>query len=205
MPPAALRNASANAESVLREAFLRRTTEALKRIAREAPREALADALAAATDVGALARVLGDSAAVGPAVSELEPLGPALARNARHRDELMELAGGALSAGDVGSLLGISRQAVDKRRRAHALLAVRMGGDWGYPRRQFDEANHDVAPGVAKATQALAESGPWATLDFLLTPDAALEGRSPLDVLREGDPDGDVDRLLRQISGDGFA
>lgn len=49
------------------------------------------------------------------------------------------------------------------------------------------------------------ESGPWATLDFLLAPDERLDGVSPLETLRRGGNMAEVDRLLRTELGDGFA
>lgn len=100
----------------LREAFLRRSMNVISRIAAQADEKTLANALAAATDVGALARALGDTDAVGASVVEIEPLAPLIARNAEHRIELLAVAGGSLSSSEVAALLGISRQAVEKRR-----------------------------------------------------------------------------------------
>ena len=110
-----------------------------------------------------------------------------------------------MSAEEVGRLLGITRQGVDKRRRASGLLAFRRGGDWRYPRCQFDEEAHEVLEGISRVVQAFAEAGPWVTLDFLLAPDDALDGQTPIAALREGGRTEDLDRLLRIESGDGFA
>jgi hypothetical protein len=189
----------------VRAAFQRRSMDALSRISTQASTESLADALAATTDVGTLARILSDADVVGAAVAALEPLAPLIARNAEHRLELLDEAGGTLSAEQVGDLLGITRQAVDKRRRAQALLAFRRGGDWRYPRCQFDEEAHDVLEGMSKVVQALAGAGPWVTLDFLLAPDDALDGESPMEAMRAGGWSEDLERLLRIESGDGFA
>jgi hypothetical protein len=55
--------------------------------------------------------------------------------------------------------------------------------------------------------RGLALAGPWATLDFLLAPDTALAGRTPLQALQAlqaGDRDG-VLRLVCAGQGDGFA
>jgi hypothetical protein len=179
--------------------------DALSRISTHASTESLADALAATTDVGTLARILSDADVIGAAVAALEPLAPLIARNAEHRLELLDEAGGTLSAEQVGDLLGITRQAVDKRRRAHALLAFRRGSDWRYPRCQFDEEAHDALEGMPKVVQALAEAGPWVTLDFLLAPDDTLDGESPMQAMRAGGWSEDLERLLRIESGDGFA
>lgn len=189
----------------LREAFRRRSFEAIVRIAAHADLKILAEALAAATDVGSLARVLGDPAAVGASIVELDPLAPLVARNAQHRFETLAAAGGALSSTQVAQWLAVSRQAVEKRRRAHTLLAVRAGSDWRYPRCQFDEAEGDVIAGLPKLLGAFAETGPWIALDFLLSPDEALGGETPLQALRREGFSPALERLARIERGDGFA
>ena len=189
----------------VRAAFQRRSLEALHRIASTAPIESLEAALAAPTDVGTLARALGDPDAIGAAVVSLEPLAPLIARNAEHRTELLQAAGGTLNASEVAQLLNITRQAVDKRRRSHGLLGLRQGGDWHYPRCQFDEAQHEVIPDLPRFLRELKSDSPWVVLDLLLTPDGTLGGSPPLDILRnEGWTDA-LARLVRIQHGDGFA
>ena len=196
---------NATTSEPLREAFLRRSLQAITRIAAQADPQILAAALAASTDVGTLARVLGDPAAVGASVLDLDPLAPLTARNAEHRSETLAAAGGALSSTEAARQLGISRQAVEKRRRAYALLAVRLGGDWRYPCCQFDEARGEVVAGLPKLLGAFAQAGPWVALDFLLAPDEALDGETPLQVLRREGPTPRLERLARIEQGDGFA
>jgi hypothetical protein len=82
----------------VRAAFQRRSIDALSRISMQASTESLTEALAATTDVGTLARVLGDIDVLRAAVTALEPLAPLIARNAEHRLELFSEAGGTLSA-----------------------------------------------------------------------------------------------------------
>jgi hypothetical protein len=193
-----------NADPV-RAAFQRRSLEALDRIASTAPIESLADALAASTDVGTLARALGDNAVVGAAVVSLEPLAPLIARNAEHRMELLEAAGGTLNAPEVALFLNVSRQAVDKRRRSQGLLALRQGGDWRYPRCQFNEAEHDVIADLPRFLKEAKISSPWVVLDLLLAPDDALNGKTPLEVLHTAGWTDALARILRIEHGDGFA
>ena len=183
-------------------AFLRRAMSALERIAVTAPSKALTAALGAPTGAGTLAQILSHPEFIGKAVADLDPMVPALARNVEHRNLLLQRAGGVLSADAAGKIAAITRQAIDKRRRANAILAVREGSDWKYPACQFRDGN--VLPGIAEVVRGLEGQGAWATLDFLLAPDSALGGRSPLDALREGDL-GAVERLVRANSGDGFA
>ena len=104
-----------------------------------------------------------------------------------------------LSAEGAGQLLHISRQAVDKRRRSGALLAIRQGGDWLYPRTQFHE--HEALPRLADVIKGLA------LLEFLVTEDTVLNGLAPVDALLRG---GEMcDRVLTLVrgldGGEGFA
>ncbi|MGO7974918.1 helix-turn-helix domain-containing protein [Rhizobium ruizarguesonis] len=186
----------------IRTAFLRRATSALERISANVPAKDLADALSAPTDAGSLAQLLSRSDMVGAAINDLDPLVPALARNVEHRQNLVERAGGTVSAEDAGRMLGISRQAVDKRRRAGTLLAVREGSDWRYPLCQFDQG--EVIAGISDVVRGFAAAGPWIALDFLLASDTVLGGRTGLQALRDGDREA-VRRLIRIETSDGFA
>ena len=69
-----------------------------------------------------------------------------------------------LSATEVGTLLGISRQAVDKRRAGGKLLAVRSGGDWRYPEFQF--AGGAVLADFEVLLAAHEGQDPWAILSI---------------------------------------
>jgi hypothetical protein len=189
----------------VRAAFQRRSLDALNRIATQAPTESLVHALVASTDVGALARILSDGEAIGAAISALDPLAPLIARNAEHRLDLLERCGGTLTGEQAGQLIGISRQAVDKRRRSGSLIGVRQSGNWQYPRCQFDEERHEVIAGLPKLLEAMSASNPWVVLDFLLAPDQTLGGRTPLEALRAEGWSDDLDRLVRVEHGDGFA
>jgi hypothetical protein len=185
----------------LREAFRRRAIGAVERMAREAPPEALAAALAAATDTGTLARAAADQAAA-EALRRLDPLAAAVARGAEAKTRLAEAAGGLLSAEATGRLLGIGRAAVDKRRAAGRLLALRVRGDWAYPAVQFREG--EVLEGVPEVLAGMGEATGWSVLDFLLAGQDALGGRTPVAALRAGDLPA-VARLLAARGADAFA
>ena len=170
---------------IVRDAFRRRAEHAMEHIARSATIEALGEALSAPTDFGAVARALGDPAAF-TASRPLDPLADAWARGAAERERLSVKAGGLLSAEDAGRALGgISRQAVDKRRRNRQLLGIRVGHDWRYPAVQIGR-DGEAVPGLASVLDGLAPLGPWAQLAFLLAEDDALGGSTPLDALRRG-------------------
>ena len=193
------------ASEPLREAFLRRSWEAIARIAAHADPQILAEALAAPTDVGALARVLGDPAAIGASVVDLDPLAPLAARNAEHRSKALAAAGGALSSTEAartarnqpaGGREAPPRQrascGASGRRLAISALPIRRSGG-------------EVVAGLPKLLGAFARAGPWVALDFLLAPDEALGGETPLQVLRREGLTPALERLARIEQGDGFA
>jgi hypothetical protein len=145
--------------------------------------------------------LLSCSEIVMSAIPDPDPLAPLLARNAEHREMLLRRAGGTLSAEEVARRLGITREAVEERRRARTLLAVREGDDWRYPACQFQDG--EVVPDLPEVVRGLAAEGPWVTLDFLLAPDTVLLGRMPLQALQDGKRE-EVLRLVRASQSDGF-
>jgi hypothetical protein len=189
----------------IQHAFIRRTTQVIERLAAQVDESTLIEAMAAPTDYGTLARVLVDAGAFGGPVAELDPAATDLAQEIEHRAEVVRRAGGMLSAEEAGKLLGISRQGVDKRRRARTLLAIRQGGDWLYPRAQFHE--HETIPGLSDVVRGFEDSGPWSALEFLVTDDEVLDGLSPrAALLRGGVQRTQVATLVRgHAGGEGFA
>jgi hypothetical protein len=204
-PETARRAATATPHNAIQDAFIRRTAHAIERLAAQVDEATLVEAMAAPTDVGTLAHVLVDFGAIGSAVAEIDPDAVDLAREIEHREDVVRRAGGMLSAEAAGKLLNISRQAVDKRRRNGTLLAIRQGGDWLYPRAQFHD--HEAIPGLADVVRGLGASGPWVTLEFLVTEDDVLGGLSPRAALLKGGASREqVMTLVRgQDSGEGFA
>lgn len=92
--------------------------------------------------------------------------------------------GPALSQVDVGRLLGKSPQAVSKDPR---LLRVRnRDGRPVYPVVQFD--GRGLLPGIADVLAILAGMvEPLTVASWLTAPNRSLDGRRPVDALRDGD------------------
>jgi hypothetical protein len=128
-------------------------------------------------------------AALHPTVVEhlvsSSPLLPALLRGVEEKRRLVNIEGGTLSAGEVAQVLGITRQAVDKQRRGHKLLGLRVGQTWRYPAWQFV----DGAPlaGLDRVLTGLRDVSPWTVAAFIVGRHARLGGRRPLDLLRKGE------------------
>lgn len=171
--------------SPLQRAFIQRVVTGLTRFAKGGD-EAIEAAMKASTDVGTLAYVASELAAT-PAVAELDPTAALLAAGAKAKQELLERAGGTLGVNDVATLLGITRQAVDKRRRAHRLIAIPQGQDYAYPAAQFVEGG--LVPGLDRALAEMPIQDSWMRLEWLLTGDDELDGASPLEALKAGRTD----------------
>ena len=176
----------ATQQYALAEAFLKRSIKMLERVSSTASPEALKAALSSPTDVGGVASLLSDLAPLGLDLSSVDPFVEAMARGAAVKEELLKNAGGGLKSSQVARALGISRQAVDKRRSRRALLAVPAGsGEYLYPACQF--TREGVIPRFEEILQAFRLRNPWTQLSVLLSPAPALRGKSVLEVLKAGD------------------
>jgi hypothetical protein len=167
-----------------REAFVSRTLQALAHLVASADERDLLAAVGAPSDYDVLLQVLEGSLGL-----ELlaDPLAAAKVRGLQTRERLLTAEGGTLTVGAVARHLGISRQAVDKRRRAGKLIGLGTGRrGYVYPTWQLDE-RAGLLPGLVSVLSELAEHDPWMRLSFFLTPNVRLLDQRPLDLLRQGD------------------
>lgn len=115
--------------------------------------------------------------------SKADPLAAARMRGVQARRQLLAAEGGLLSAEELGDALGITRQAVDKRRKGGKLLAVEAGGrGLGYPAWQVHDG--ETLYGLEEVLGAIEADSPVALCQFFLTPAERLGGKRPLDLLR---------------------
>jgi hypothetical protein len=171
---------------ILAQAFLKRSVKMLERVSSTASSEALESALSSPTDVGGVTSLLSDLAPMGVDLSAVDPFVEAMARGAAIKRELLTAGGGGLTSSQVASALGITRQAVDKRRGRRALLAVPNGsGEYLYPACQF--TSDGVIPGLEEVLRAFQIQSPWTHLSVLLAPAPALGGKTILEALKSGD------------------
>ena len=133
------------------------------------------------SEYGALLGFLSEPEALA-ALRRIDPLAPARLRGLRLQEDLLAAEGGAISTREIAAAIGITRQAIDKRRKSGALIGVSLGKrGYLYPAWQV---------GLNGLTDVLAELrgyDPWTLLAFMLTPNIRLEGRTPLTALRAGD------------------
>ncbi len=122
------------------------------------------------------------------AEAEPDPLAAARLRGMQLKHELLYAEGKPLRSEEVAQLLGISRQAVDKRRKKSQLLAVSLGKrGYFYPLWQFKDSG--VIDGLDRVLKALGEFDPWTQLMFMQTGDIRLTNRTPLECLVTGEID----------------
>jgi hypothetical protein len=172
-------------ENALAQTFLKRSVKMLERMSYAASLEALKAALASPTDMGGVASLLSDLAPLGVDLSAVDPFVEAMARGSAVKRELLAGAGGALTSSQVASAIGITRQAVDKRRSRRALLAVPSGsGEYLYPACQF--TTDGVVHGLEDVLQAFQIQSPWTQLSALMAPAPALGGKTIFEAMKAG-------------------
>jgi hypothetical protein len=190
------RRAIQRAATAVRELFARSTPEELERFA-----ERIGTALEPAPPVAVsperdafLAEVRAQEQPMS-AEAFASLVAENLARARRLRDDLLA---GSLTAPQVARLLGVSRQTPHDRVRRRAMLAVPDRGVLRFPAWQFDPGRPDGVIAGLPAVLAALDLDPLAQVSWLIQPRSALDGRSPLDLLKEGQV-APVVRLARAV------
>jgi nucleoid DNA-binding protein len=132
------------------------------------------------------AEKLTTASAYEPAASAYEPSAraQALLRGKEICENDLKATAGSYTLEDVETLLGISRQAIDKKVRDDALLAVPgPHRRRRYPVVQFTADG--ILPGLRDVLKSLPSANGWFRLNFLINPDSHLGGRRPVDLLKE--------------------
>ncbi len=123
-----------------------------------------------------------------PGTSQLmadDPLLAAKIRGLRRKQQMLEVSGGALSSEQVAEVLGISRQAVDKRRSSNQLLALTQGRrGYSYPSFQFEDGK--TIGGLEEVLARLKSLDPWMQMVFFTSPNERLGGKTPIEELKKG-------------------
>lgn len=167
-----------------RSAFATRAMNAILILLGETEPSELPEITAAPSDFDVLIRAL-HRIAETEAMKARAPLLAARLRGLKMREELLSAHGGPLAVSRVASLLRVSRQAVDKRRKSGRLLAVNIGRrGYLYPAWQFEEQGLlGVMPSILAK---LRDHSAWSILRFFLNGNFRLGGHSPLAALRRG-------------------
>ncbi len=175
------------------QVFMMRAIKAVLKFT-ELSEDSIIDAARSPRDLDVLVKGL----LANPIVEDLkaiEPLTPAFIRGYEAKRKLIEEHGGTLSAEKVGELLGITRQAVEKRRQAGKLLALTIGRHgYRYPAWQFNESG--TLPGLEQVLSVLASHDKWMQTAFFVSRNPRLNGRTPQEMLEAGE----LDRVLNAAS-----
>jgi hypothetical protein len=144
----------------------------------------IANATEAPTDLAVLLRALSSTELLDD-LKQVEPLAPAFIRGIEASRKLIDDHGGAMTSSQVAGTLGVSRQAVEKRRRSGKLLAVSTGRHgYRYPVWQFDASG--VLPGLEDTLKFLSSHDEWMQVAFFVSKNQRLKGRTPAEALRDG-------------------
>lgn len=167
--------------------FVSRALGALQELEHELAPERIEEAISAPDDFSVLLAALSDPAVVTQ-LTERDPLAAAKLRGVAKQQELLQSAGGAFSAEEAAGILGITRQAVDKRRRQGQLLALSQGRrGYVYPGFQFESGR--AIPYLEKVLEKLSHHDSWMQCAFFVNPNSRLGNRSPVQVLLAGNTD----------------
>jgi biotin operon repressor len=135
------------------------------------------------TDLEELVAVLGRPEILAD-VRRRDPLAAARLRSLRAKKQMLEAEGGVVSGRELAQALGITRQAVDKRRLAGKLIGIDLGKrGYAYPVWQIG------LNGMEAVLAELAELDPWTQALFMLSASSWLNGETPLAALRRGELD----------------
>ena len=121
-----------------------------------------------------------------PSICETNPLAEAQIRGIKIKQEILSAEGGTISSEDAAKILNITRQGIDKRRKAGHLIGVSVGRrGYRYPVWQF--AGDGILKGLDKVFSELIGHDPFMQIIFILNPNTRLDGDTPLNKLRSGD------------------
>jgi len=165
-------------------AFYSRVLRAFRRLENDLPSTLLDDATAAPSDYLVAVEALTSASETTQLIVE-DPFIAAKFRGLKRKQQMLETAGGALTSEQVAEILGISRQAVDKRRAATQLLALTQGRrGYSYPSFQFEDGR--PITGLEEVLAELKELDPWMQMVFFTSPNERLGDKTPLERLKKG-------------------
>lgn len=180
-------------EDVVRRTFLTRALKGVNELVSRLDDHQLGEATSSSSDMEVLLAALERAPETPVEVQQSQWLKVRI-RGCRQKEELLNAEGGTASSSEMGELLGITRQAVDRRRRQGKLLALQAGGRaFRYPVWQIDDRR--TLFGLEQVLEALEEHDPWMSLQFFLRENSRLANLRPLDVLKDGG-DAGLQRVL---------
>jgi biotin operon repressor len=172
----------ASSQTPLKATFLTRGIEGLIEIAESSE---LVDITAAASNYEVLLAALQTPEAISLLIKR-DPLAGAKLRGLKLKQQLIEAEGGCANSEEIAETLGISRQAINKRRNQGQLIGLSRGkGKYIYPLWQFTDTGKTLF-GLEAVLKQLQQIDPWTQVAFFLNSNVRLEDKTPLEMLRIG-------------------
>jgi biotin operon repressor len=172
----------ASSQTPLKATFLTRGIEGLIEIAESSE---LVDITAAASNYEVLLAALQTPEAIS-LLTKRDPLAGAKLRGLKLKQQLIEAEGGCANSEEIAETLGISRQAINKRRNQGQLIGLSRGkGKYIYPLWQFTDTGKTLS-GLEAVLKQLQQLDPWTQVAFFLNSNVRLEDKTPLEMLRIG-------------------
>ena len=184
-PAPLLKQQLASVEKTKHPIFFSRVLSAIGGLEDELPKEQIDAASAAPTDYMVLLKAM-TAPSVATLLTAEDPLATARLRGVERQQTLLKESGGVLRSKEAADLLGISRQALDKRRRQGRIIGLTQGRrGYAYPVWQFE--GRKIQGNLEKVLRRLKDHDPWMQLTFFLNANDRLDGKSPLELLRLGE------------------
>ncbi|MEL4896778.1 hypothetical protein [Crocosphaera sp. Alani8] len=109
----------------------------------------------------------------------------AISRGEGAKKKLLAKEGGTLKESEVCEKLNCKSQDLDRMRDNGDIIAVEVDNQYLYPAWQFVDGK--ILPGLDKVLSQLKDDGVWTVIIFMLTGDVRLDGKTALEMLREGE------------------
>lgn len=104
-------------------------------------------------------------------------------------EELKQAEDGAWTGRELQTRFGLTSAVLHRRRKEHRVLFWRDAQhEFHYPRWQFTPTGA-LLPGLQEVLQTFRSGDEWRLMSYFLGPRQQLDGRRPLDLLREGQPE----------------
>ena len=113
-------------------------------------------------------------------IADTALLAQAFARGSAMKRDMLRVEGGVLSPDEFACRAGLKVAELDKE----SLLCLDIDGECVYP--AFQIADDGLLPGIGAVVKAFAIEEAWMRVSFMLTGDARLDGKRPIDAPREG-------------------
>jgi len=186
--------------AAVKRALYRRTLRELRASLQHASVDRIMTAIEAGSPVGSIATLL--STPPGGRGADADTWAEELIRGGEIKRELLAEAGGTLSAGEVGRMLGITPQAVQQRRMRNRLLAVPLAsGEWGFPACQFTAGG--VPSSLPRVLAAFGSDNAWVRLSILLSREPLLGDVRLIDLVVRGERLDEVEAIVRSYGTQG--